>query len=241
MADRPENEQPAWAARQLLSGRFFGVISTVSAEMPGYPFGSVVPYCLDAAGAPVLLLSHLSQHAKNLVHEPRAALTILGDFAGDVQQAERLTAVGRIEPLADGGIVAERYFRYFPQSRFYFQALNFRFFGLMPERWHWNSGFATARWFGNDRILRPSPFAGEIEAGMVARMEADYRAALGQCLVAADVAPDEYADIRVCGIDGEGMDIGVGERVIRIPFARQVTTAGELLELLVELAGTSGT
>ena len=81
------------------------------------------------------------------------------------------------------------------------------------------------------------------ESGSVGQQDAFLAGLLSQLgrSVLASGLPDEYADIRVCGIDGEGMDIGVGERVIRIPFARQVTTAGELLELLVELAGTSGT
>jgi putative heme iron utilization protein len=212
-------------------------LSTVSAELRGYPFGSVTPYCLDAAGVPVLLLSHLSQHTRNLLEEPRAALTVVDDFEGDVQEAARLTAVGRIEPLVQEDATAERYFRYFPQGRFYREALNFRFFSLAPERWHWNGGFATARWFGNDRLLRPNPFAGETEATMIARIESDHRDVLERFACAKGPEQAAEAAIRVCGLDAEGMDIGVGARVVRIPFPHSVTGAGELRELLVELAG----
>lgn len=53
-----------------------GVLSTHSQAHPGYPFGSVVPYCLDNVGFPLLLLSHLAQHTRNLMAEPRCALTL---------------------------------------------------------------------------------------------------------------------------------------------------------------------
>ncbi len=42
-------------ARQLLLKEYRGVLSTHSQAMPGFPFGSVVPYCLDANGWPLIL------------------------------------------------------------------------------------------------------------------------------------------------------------------------------------------
>ena len=44
-------------ARELLLKEYHGVLSTHSKAMPGFPFGSVVPYCLDAQGRPLLLIS----------------------------------------------------------------------------------------------------------------------------------------------------------------------------------------
>lgn len=237
MNARGDAAQQAHTARQLLARRLHGVVSTVSAEMPGHPFGSVIPYCLDTAGVPLLLLSHLAQHTRNLLEEPRAALTILDAFDGDVQEAARLTAVGRIEPLVGGDVAAERYFRYFPQSRFYQEALNFRFYVLAAERWHWNGGFATARWFGNDRLLRPALFDGGTEAAVVAELQSDHGDVLRHVVRVAGLEPDGDAGLRLCGVDAEGVDIGVGTRVVRVPFARPVATAGELREVLVGLAG----
>lgn len=237
MNGRGDAAHQAHSARQLLARRLNGVLSTVSAEMPGYPFGSVTPYCLDAAGVPLLLLSHLAQHTRNLREEPRAALTILDALDGDVQEAARLTAVGRIEPRADADVVAERYFRYFPQSRFYHEALNFGFYVLTAERWHWNGGFATARWFGNDRLLRPALFDGPTEAAVVADLQSEHRDVLERVVRGAGLEPEGGTGLRVCGVDAEGVDIAVGTRLVRAAFASPVTTAGELLEVLVALAG----
>ncbi len=73
--------------RQLWAGRFQGVISTHSRSEPGYPFGSTVPYCLDRAGRPLFLFSHLAQHAKNLEADPRCAFTLSEPVPGDIQQS----------------------------------------------------------------------------------------------------------------------------------------------------------
>ena len=234
---RPDAEQQAGSARQLLAGRLHAVLSTHSADMPGFPFGSVVPYCLDRDGVPLFLLSHLSQHTRNLVAESRAAITLVGDFSGDVQQAERLTGVGDIRPLDIHSAAVERYFRYFPGSRFYFDELNFRFFRMMPRRWHWNGGFATARWFGNDRLLAENPFDDTGETAVAAEIESDFHHLLESLLAVAGVTPAADDKARVCGVDSEGMDLGIAGRVIRFAFPRPVLTRHELLEVLPELTG----
>ena len=54
------------------------MLSTTSVHRPGYPYGSVTPYALSADGAPLLLLSRLAAHTRNLTADPRAGL-----FVGD--------------------------------------------------------------------------------------------------------------------------------------------------------------
>lgn len=53
-------------ARELLLKEYRGVLSTLSKAMPGFPFGSVVPYCLDEQGRPLILISRIAQHTHNL-------------------------------------------------------------------------------------------------------------------------------------------------------------------------------
>ena len=147
------------APRQLWAGRFQAVLSTQSQAESGYPFGSVVPYCLDHQGLPLLLLSHLAQHTKNLSEDPRCALTLC-EATDDVQQSERLTCVADCSGVGPDDVSAHRrFFRYYPDSRVYHEQLNFRLYRLEPKRFHYNGGFATARWLGCERILRPSPFS----------------------------------------------------------------------------------
>ncbi|MGH9816446.1 MAG: heme iron utilization protein, partial [Candidatus Acidiferrales bacterium] len=53
-------------ARQLLLRDYQGVLSTLSVAVSGYPFGSLVPYCLDRQGRPIILISRIAQHSKNI-------------------------------------------------------------------------------------------------------------------------------------------------------------------------------
>ena len=54
-------------ARDLLLSQYQGVLSTHSVDVVGYPFGSVVPYCLNKAGEPIILISSIAQHFKNIL------------------------------------------------------------------------------------------------------------------------------------------------------------------------------
>ena len=227
------NEQ-AQHARQLLAGRLHGVLSTHSLEHAGYPFGTLVPYVLGQDGLPVLLLSHLSQHTKNIDADPRCGLIVVAEGDGDVQQLARLSAVGNL--AGDTGHAdAERYFRYFPASRDYFEQLGFRFYRFEPLRFHWNAGFATARWFGSDRISAPNPLSDEAQTRIIGHMNQDHDDALrGYCRDAGIQAGD--APVTMVGIDAEGIDLRCGDRLVRAALPFTIDNADDARRALVEMA-----
>ena len=229
------DEDPAAAARQLLAGTFRGVLSTHSLEHPGYPFGSLVPYALDWAGLPVLLLSHLSQHTRNLQADRRCGLTVVEPGRGDAQQLSRLSAVGDIEP-ADPDEVAARHLRYYPQARMYFEQLGFRFFRFRPSRFHWNGGFATARWFGSDRVLRTNPFASDQEDAILYHMNRDHAAAVRHYLGKVLSGPLDPEPVIMVGMDAEGVDLRQADRLYRIPLPHRVDNPSEARAVLVAMA-----
>ncbi|MCB1800150.1 MAG: pyridoxamine 5'-phosphate oxidase family protein [Gammaproteobacteria bacterium] len=224
-------EQQAWAARQLLAGNLHGMLSTLSTEHPGYPFGSMAPYIVGHDGLPLFLLSHLSQHTRNIIEDPRCGLLLVENGEGDVQQLGRLSAPGELRPANDATGDHERYFRYFPQTRVYFEQLGFRFFRFHPLRFHWNGGFATARWFGNERIVRTNPFAsGEID--FIGRLQHERDDALRLML---QPRPDATLP-RIIGIDGEGVDVHTGASVRRLALSSTVDSFDALLESTATLA-----
>lgn len=67
---RPVIRLPAMSlaqdARRWLRAHRYGLLSTHSRAVEGYPFGSVVPYVLDHEACPVLLVSRLAEHTRNL-------------------------------------------------------------------------------------------------------------------------------------------------------------------------------
>jgi len=235
-------DEQAFAARQVLAGTFHGVLSTHSLEHAGYPFGSVVPYVLDQEGLPLLLLSHLSQHTKNLDADRRCGLTVTEPGAGDVQERGRLSAVGDVTPCGPEAD-AERYFRYFPQTRMYFEQLGFRFYRFAPLRFHWNGGFATARWFGTGRIVRANPLSREEQARIVDHMNRDHSDALRRYATISNAIGDKN-DVTMLGIDAEGIDLKVKDGLMRILLSRSIESIAEAREVLVEMAadrkGSSG-
>jgi len=223
------------AVRQLWAGRFQGVISTHSAAEPGYPFGSLVPYCLDRDGLPILLISHLAQHARNLEADPRCAFTVSEPGPGDVQQGQRLTCIGDCAPCPGSDLDAiRRYLDYFPGGRMYYEQLNFRPYRLRPRRFHYNGGFAAARWLGNERVLRRSPLEPEAEATLANALTRSLGPRLAALMPATGAAP-----VRIVGIDPWGLDVGQGDRLRRLPFPRPLVEAGEIGAFLDTLPETA--
>lgn len=218
-------------ARQLWAGRFQATLSTHSEAEPGYPFPSVVPYCLDRNGFPLLLLSHLAQHTKNLATDPRCGLLIAEPTQGDVQQTLRLSCPADATLVDTSDRLSHaRWFRYFPASRPYFEQLNFRLYRLRPRRFLFNGGFATARWLGNERVLRGSPLD-----------DAEETRLLGALVDLLDGLPPldvELADpMRLAGLDPWGLDLAQGARLRRIALPGPLTTLEELRRAVLAAQG----
>lgn len=228
-------DEQARLAHELLAGTLHGVLSTHSLEHPGFPFGTLVPYVIDQDGLPLMLLSHLSQHTRNVDADPRSGLLIVERGEGDIQQLSRLSAVGELMPVEDPND-AERYFRYFPHTRSYFEQLAFRFYRYRALRFHWNAGFATARWFGSDRITLPNPLSPEEQAGVLEHMNSDHQSALRSYLTGVSAA-HAGEEIEMLGIDARGFDLRSGEQMYRIAFPRAFATLADARKVLVEMAG----
>lgn len=227
----PDGDPRFEEARQLWAGRFQAVLTTHSLAEPGYPFGSVVPYCLDQAGHALLLLSHLAQHTRNLDTDPRCGLCVAQATDDDPQQSLRLSCPADAEPVdpADAASHA-RWFRYFPASRPYFTELNFRLYRVRPRRFHFNGGFATARWLGTERILRPSPLDDNQEVRLLAAL-VDLPGGL------AKLAPASEAPIRLAGVDPWGLDLALGERLTRLRLPGPWSTLDSLRDAVLAAWG----
>ena len=232
-----DSKQLADTAQQLLAGRLQCFVASQSLEHPGYPFGSVVPYCLDQAGIPLLLLSHLSQHTKNLIADPRCTFTILESGNGDVQQQSRLSAIADCHSVASENSAAiERYFRYFPQTRSYYEQLNFRFFQLHPHRFHFNAGFATARWFGVNRIIVKNPLSPEVETALLHTLRQDHLSKLRDALYKTNITRDIPTDLVIVGLDTWGIDLRLADRLLRLRFTQPISEPQDIPTLISRLA-----
>ena len=77
-SEQPTAAEPSFAerARTLMYLSGIGSLSTLSRKLPGYPFGSVMPYGLDDHGRPIFLISTMAMHTQNLQADPRASLLV---------------------------------------------------------------------------------------------------------------------------------------------------------------------
>jgi putative heme iron utilization protein len=177
----------------------------------------------------------LSQHTKNLEADTKCSLTVIAEGSGDIQQRSRLTAIGAVEPQ-EPRTVAERFFRYYPKSEMYFEQLGFQFYRCRPIRFHWNAGFATARWFSANRIISANPLNAKEESQIVQHMNQDHTDALLGYLRNTGRQATVGETLVMAGIDALGLDLRLGERLIRIPLPRPIANRAAARETLVDMA-----
>jgi heme iron utilization protein len=218
---------------ELWTASFHGLLSTHSVKFPGYPFGSLLPVCRDVKGNPLLLISHLAQHTRNLEANPHCSLTFSETGDGDIQQVGRLTCLARAEAI-DSKASAERYFRYYPESRRYFKEMNFRLYRLTLQQHYFIGGFGSARWFDPSRVPPPAPYSAVDEAELLFQLNAQDHNLLQRYLLHRKL-PTNGAVIEAVGIDPLGMDIRLGQKLQRLPFTQHSPIANELLNQIKAL------
>lgn len=224
-------------ARKLLLHCYDGVLSTVSRELPGYPFGSVVPFALDRTGHPVLLVASIAQHTGNMVADGRVSLIVFDRSAPDLQNNGRLTLLADACPVASADEeTAARYYRYFPESRDYHRTHDFAFWRLIPRRARYIGGFGSIHWLDADAVLAANPFSAGDERQMVEHMNQDHVVALRHYCVGASIEPAADETPTMAGIDGFGFHVRVGPRLVRFSFPHEVTSPQEARQALVAMA-----
>jgi putative heme iron utilization protein len=223
---------PGEEARGFLRAHHAGVLSTLSASLPGYPFGSIVPFVLDADCRPVVLISALAEHTKSLAGNPRAGLIVHG-YEEDVQAGPRLTLMGDAARVAGGGAAQSRYLRYFPAAQDLLSLGDFSFWAIDPKRLLFIRGFGRIHWIDPDAFRPPANRLAAAEEEIVAHMNADHAAALTDCCRHAHGSAAR--EVAMVGIDCDGFDVRADGRLLRIAFDEPVTNAGKAREALASM------
>ena len=237
MTTRDSKSAAVAAARDLLCRCYDGVLATVSVDVPGYPFGSVVPYCLDQHGRPLILIASIAQHTKNIRADARVSLTVFDRGEPDLQAAGRVTVLGDARQLRDEEReLALRYYRYFPQSNDYDRTHDFAFHAIAPRRIRYIGGFGAIHWFEPETMVLANPFDADAERGIVEHMNVDHAAAIRHyCAVAGTEIPEGVTP-ELVGCDAEGINLRLDARIARIAFEAPVTTLPAVRQALVAMA-----
>ena len=229
------SETAAKHARELLLKEYHGVLSTHSKVVQGFPFGSVVPYCLDEQGWPLILISRIAQHTHNLQKDNKCSLLVGERGAEDVQAAGRLTILAEAEQVIEAGAIeaaAARYYRYFPEARDYHRTHDFDFWRLNPVRSRYIGGFGAIHWL--NEVTLANPHAGEAERSMVEHMNDDHASAIAHYVELNGLPQHEPAQL--AGIDSEGFHLRIGKALYWLAFPTSCNNPGAVRQALVLLA-----
>ncbi|MGH1574448.1 HugZ family protein [Methylobacterium sp. P31] len=233
----PAEEAPFDAiglSRHLLRSIRSGALATLDSE--GTPFASLVTIATDVDGTPLMLLSRLSAHTRNLLASPRCSLLFAQNGKGDPLAHPRLTVVGRAVQTTETR-ARERFLARHPKARLYADFPDFGFFALDPEAGRLNGGFAKAATLTRDQLLLDLADAGAVvagERGAVEHMNADHADALA--LYAIGAGGEGGLPWRITGLDPEGMDLMAGDRTARVLYPERVSDMGALRKSLVAMA-----
>jgi len=199
------------------------------ADGAGAPYASLVAPAPDMTGAPLMLLSDLAQHTRNLGADPRACLLADGTAGYDVPLAgPRASLQGRLR-LDDTPATRGRYLRWQPQAAQYAELADFRIYRLELTGAHLVAGF------GKVHRLAPKAFYRDVqdatalmerETDIVEHMNSDHLDALADIagILTGGPRPDDGAWI-LAGVDPDGADLARGPQRLRLDFAVRVTDA----------------
>lgn len=235
---QPADFDPRAVGRTLLRATRVGALGTLD-PATGAPFVSLTSVATDIAGAPLILVSGLSAHTRNLATDTRCSLMLAEGGKGDPLAHARLTLQCRAE-AAEGAEVRRRFLARHPKAKLYVDFPDFRFFRLVPAGMHLNGGFARAHEGDAALILSPpadpAAFAA-LESGAVEHMNADHAEALE--LYATRLAGARGGPWRASGLDPHGIDLVLGDRTARIAFSRRCEDAATLRAELKTLADSA--
>jgi heme iron utilization protein len=228
-------------ARTLISLATVATLSTVSRKHPGFPFGSLMPFALDAQGRPLFLISNMAMHTQNLKEDPRCSLFVAQAAAdGDPLGAARVTMIGRAEsaPEQDLALAREAYLARHENSRYWVDFADFGFFRLEPIDLYYVGGFGVMGWVDKTDYERaaPDPLA-SAAPGILVHMNADHVDSM--IVLARAHMQMDASEAAMTSVDRLGFTLRLktedGMKGARINFLREVVDAQETRKMLVEM------
>ena len=207
----------------------------------GVPYVSLVTVATDHDGSPILLLSTIADHTRNIAADPRVSLLCMDAPAQDnPQQDPRVTLLGALTPTDDPQCRA-RFLARHPGAALYADFADFSFYRMTVERAHFVGGFARAAWISS--ILAAASAARTMaaaEADILARTNADHADILASCANA--LVGDTDTKWRMTAVDIDGFDVrrldgeSLEDRVFRIAFNAPLPGPESVPEALSALA-----
>jgi hypothetical protein len=228
-------------ARTLVASTNVAALATLTSD--GDPWASLITYGTLEDGAPVLCLSHLAEHGRNLADDSRASVVITQvDSPPDPLAAARVTLAGRAaRPTDSAQRAAARavYMAAVPAASAFVDFSDFSLWILGVDRVRWVGGYGRMDSASGAAYAAATPDPVAINAAAaIAHLNNDHADALLVIAQALGGYPDAAAAI-CTGLDRRGIDLALstarGRAPTRVAFPEALTDSSELRAATVAL------
>lgn len=226
-------------ARTIATSTNSGTLATLTAT--GDPWASFVTYGL-LDGAPVLCVSNLAEHGRNLTGDPRASIAIVAEATdSDPLANSRITIAGHVERPDGDELAAARqaHLDAVPAAKYYVDYSDFTLWVLRVERVRWVGGYGRmdSATGADYTAAEPDPVQA-VAAGAIEHLNADHADALAAMARTLGGYPDTIA-ATCTGVDRYGLDLKVttdrGIAYPRVNYAQRLDSSDQLRAATVEL------
>ena len=229
---------PQQLAKSLLRRSRQGALATLMAGS-GDPYCSLVNLASHPDGSPILLISRLAVHTRNILADNRVSLMLDERASGDPLEGARIMLSGRAERAEnEKDLLQRRYLSAHPAAEAFVSFKDFSFFRIIPSGTHLVAGFGRIVDLKREQFLTDLAGAEDLlaaEEGAVEHMNADHRDAMS--LYASKLLGAAEGNWRCTGCDPEGLDMQDGQTGLRLDFPERVTNGPALRVMLVRLVG----
>jgi putative heme iron utilization protein len=226
---------PKRAAKTLLREARSGALATLMTGS-GDPYCSLVNVATTAAGAPVLLISTLAVHTKNILADARVSLMLDERKPGDPLEGARVMLMGTAA-ATDDAEARRRYLARHPDAEIYAGFKDFAFYEIDLTGAHLVAGFGRIVDLSAADLLTDVSDAQALldaEVGAIEHMNADHAEACRLYATKLLGAPD--GAWRCVGLDPEGLDLQLDRAALRLSFPQRINSPAALRQILRQLA-----
>lgn len=244
-SDLPPAPEPSHAerCRTLVAGANRGTLCTLSADPPGYPFGSVATYALSDDGDPLFFVSLMAEHTQNAERDSRASLLVAEPVAegSDPLATGRVTLLGDLARVSDDerDAVRDRYLAANPTAAYYIDFGDFAFYRLAVAAVRYVGGYGRMSWVDSGAFAgaEPDPLVAAA-AGIITHMNDDHAEAMVLVCRHQAARPDT-TEATMSAVDRYGFELVAtspgGRAGVRIGFPAPVATPEEVRAALVAM------
>lgn len=229
------NFDPKEAAKRLLREGRSGALATL---MPGSgdPYCSLVNVATAADGSPLLLISQLAVHTKNILADSRVSLMLDERKPGDPLEGGRVMLMGKAAATGDQA-VRRRYITRHPEAEMFAGFKDFAFYKIELTGAHLVAGFGRIVDLKPSDVLTDLSGADELveaEPDILEHMNSDHA---DTCrLYATKLLGATDGEWRCTGCDPEGLELQRERTALRLFFPQPVRAPGVLRMTLKQLA-----